>query len=95
MLKYGMVGSWKSQLVKGPTLSKLESWAKRSWRLKGNVFFYSLNQNLLYMEFDSAKEAKWVLDNGSCKIYKGDVMHLEWWSPFVRSVSMKDQAFEA
>ena len=94
MLKYGLVGSWESQPVKGPTLQELETWAKMAWRLKGNVLFYTLNRNLLYLEFDSAEETNWVLENGS-RIYRGDVIHLVWWNPFVRCVDRKDQAFEA
>ena len=43
MLKYGVVGNWESQPVKGSTLLELEAWAKRAWRLKGNVLFYTLN----------------------------------------------------
>ena len=58
------------------------------------MFFYTLNQNLLYMEFDSAKEEKWVLENGS-RIYRGDEIHLEWWNPSVGRVGRKDQTSEA
>ena len=46
------------------------------------------------MEFDSTKEAKWVLENGS-RIYRGDVIHLKWWNPPVGCVGRKDQIFEA
>ena len=94
MLKYGVVGNCESQPVKGLTLPKLEAWAKRAWRLKGNMLFYTLNQNLLYMEFDLAKGTKRVMENGS-RIYKGNVIHLEWWNPSVGCVSRKDQTFEA
>ena len=94
MLKYGVVGRWESQPVKGPTLPELEAWAKRVWRLKGNVLFYTLNQNLLYMDFDTVEEAKWVLENGS-RIYRGDVIHLEWWNPSIGCVGKKDQTSKA
>ena len=46
------------------------------------------------MEFDLAEEAKWVLEYGS-RIYKGNMIHLEWWNPFVGCVSKKDQIYEA
>ena len=58
------------------------------------MLFYTLNKKLLYMEFDLAERAKRVLDNGS-RIYKGNVIHLEWWNPFVGFVIRKDQTFEA
>ena len=39
LLKYGMVGGWKSQQVADPPLTELEAWAKRAWRMKGSVLF--------------------------------------------------------
>ena len=69
MLKYGVVGRWKSQPETAPILSEVEARAKRAWRLKGSVLFYPLNHNLFFMEFDSWDEAKWVLKNGS-RIFK-------------------------
>ena len=93
-LKYVLVGSWKSQPALSPSLPVLEYWAKVAWRLKGHVLISYLNHNLLYLEFDSSEEAKWVLVNGT-RIFKGDVLHLEWWNPFVECVGRKDQAKEA
>ena len=80
LLKHGVVGSWKSQPATDPLLTEVEAWAKRAWRLKGSMLFYPLNQNLFFMGFDSSEEANWVMENGS-RIFRGEVLHLEWWTP--------------
>ena len=80
MLKNGLVGGWKSHKKVEMSLAELEGWAKRAWRLKGRVRFQQLNQNLFFLNFDLVEEAYWVMDNGS-RIFRGEAMYLEWWSP--------------
>ena len=80
LLKNGLVGGWKSQKKVEIPLAELEVWAKRAWRLKGRVRFQQLNQNLFFLDFELVEEAYWVMDNGS-RIFRGEVMYLEWWSP--------------
>ena len=80
LLKNGMVGGWKSHQKVELSLIELEAWAKRAWRLKGRVLFQQLNQNLFFLDFDLVEEAYWVMENGS-RIFRGEAMHLEWWSP--------------
>ena len=46
------------------------------------------------MEFDSLKEANWVMENGSM-IFRGEAMNLEWWNPLTGYTGRKDQAHEA
>ena len=89
-LKYGMVGGWKSQQALDPPLNDLVAWAKRAWRLKGGVIFKKLSQKLLFMSFELVEEAEWVMENGS-KIFRGEAMHLEWWSPSTGCVGRTDQ----
>ena len=43
VLKDGVVGSWKSQTAINMTSSEVEAWAKKAWRLKGNISFHPLN----------------------------------------------------
>ena len=74
-------------------LQELETWAKVAWRLKGNVGFTYLNQDLLFLEFDFPDEAKRVLELGK-RSFKGDFLQLEWWNPTIKCVSRKDQAKE-
>ena len=40
----------------------------------------TLNEDLLFLEFDSPEEAKWVLESGR-RSFKGGVLQLERWSP--------------
>ena len=75
-LKDGVVGSWKSKQATNTTPSEMEAWAKKAWRLKGNMFCHPLNQNLFFMSFDSTEEADWVMENGS-RICKGEALILE------------------
>ena len=78
-LKYGLVGEWKSQQTSDPSMTELGAWAKRAWRLKGGVTFQKLSKKLFFMSFELVEEADWVMENGS-RIFRGEVMHLEWWS---------------
>ena len=80
LLKYGVMGGWKSQQAVDPPLTDLDAWARRAWRLKGGVTFQNLGQNLFFMGFESVEELDWVMENGS-RIFRGEAMHLEWWTP--------------
>ena len=94
MLKNGVVGSWKSKPATNTIASEMEAWAKQAWRLKGNVFFHSLNQNLFFMGFDLTEEADWVMENGS-RICRGEAMLLERWSPSTGCMRSNSQNQEA
>ena len=94
LLNDGVVGSWKSQLATNTISSKVEAWAKKAWRLKGNMFFHPLNQNLFFMGFDLTEEADWVMENGS-RICRGEVLLLERWTPSTGCTRSKSQNQEA
>ena len=93
-LKDGVVGSWKSRPVTITIPSEMEAWAKKAWRLKGNMFFYPLNHNLFFMGFDSTEEADWVMENGS-RICRGEALILERWTPSTGCTGSKSQNQEA
>ena len=44
------------------------------------MLFQHLSQNLFFMGFESMEEANWVMENGS-RIFRGETMRLEWWTP--------------
>ena len=46
------------------------------------MLLQKLNQNLFFLYFDLVEEAYWVMENGS-RIFRGEAMHLEWWSPSI------------
>ena len=101
---YAKRGAWNFKILFGGevedearpfcTAARVESREKVVWRLKGHVMVALLDHDLLYLEFSSPKEAKWVLENGS-RIFKGDAWHLEWWNPSINCMCKKDQAKEA
>ena len=76
------------------TSPEMEVWAKKAWRLKGNMFCHPLNQNLFFMSFDSPEEAEWVMENGS-RICRGEVLILERWNPSTGCMRSKSQNQEA
>ena len=88
-----MVGGWKSKQASDPPLTDLAAWAKRAWRLKGDVNFQKLSQKLFLMGFESVEEAEWVMENGS-RIFRGEVMFLEWWSPSIGCEGREKQESE-
>ena len=94
LLKHGVVGNWKSQPATDLLLIEVEAWAKRAWRLKGRFFIHPLNQNHFFLGFDSSEEANWVMENGS-RIFRGEVMQLEWWTPSTGCTGRKGQEPEA
>ena len=53
-----------------------------------------LNQDLLYLEFDSPNETRRVLETGK-RSFRDDFLQLKWWDPSVGCVSKKDQVKEA
>ena len=94
MLKNGVVGSWKSKPATNTISSQMEAWAKKAWRLKGNMFFHPLNQNLFFMGFDLTEEADWVMENG-IRICRGEALHLERWTPSTDCTRSNGQNQEA
>ena len=92
-LKYGVVGGWKSKQAIDPPSTDLVAWAKRAWRLKGDVKFQKLSQKLFFLGFESVEEAEWVMENGS-RIFRGEAMFLEWWSPTIGCEGRKEQESE-
>ena len=79
LLKYGVVGCWKVLPASKQTLPEVIDWAKRVWSLKGRIAIHPLNQKFFFMGFELSEEAIWVMENG-CRICKGGVLQLDWWS---------------
>ena len=62
ILKHYLVGRWKDLPNSFPLASDVEAWARTLWRLKSNLMVYQLGKDLLFMEFASPDEAKWVFE---------------------------------
>lgn len=74
----------------GPLLSSLESWARYHWRLKGNLLLFPLGETLILFEFELAREAEKVLQEG-LRVYKQRPLKLERCSPTVGCLSESAQ----
>ena len=93
LLKYGVVGSWKILPGTAQSLVEVEAWAKRVWKLEGRIAINPLNQNLFFMGFELAEEARWVMKNG-CRNCRGGELQLEWWTPYSGCNRARDQENE-
>ena len=93
LLKYGVVGSWKTLPGTAQSLIEVEAWAKRVWKLEGRIDVHPLNQNLFFMGFELSEEARWVMENDS-RICRGGELQLEWWTPYSGCKGLRDQENE-
>ena len=55
-LKSCLIGSRKTQPNPHPSVKQLEEWTRVAWRLKGHVMIAPLNEDLLFLKFDSQEE---------------------------------------
>ena len=54
----------------------------------------TLNEDLLFLEFESPEEAKWVLESGR-RNFRGRVLQLERWNPDAGCIRRKGSVQEA
>ena len=93
-LQYCLIGKWKTKPEPVPTAKEVEAWVRDAWRLNEEVMLAVLNEDLLFLEFDSPEKAKWVLESGR-RSFKGGVLQLEWWSPKSGCIRRKGSVQEA
>ena len=79
-LQFCLIGRWKIKPASYPRSEELETWFRAAWRLNEKVRIMGLNEDLLFLEFNSPEKAKWVLESGR-RSFKGGVLQLDWWSP--------------
>ena len=78
-LQYCLIRKSKTKPEPIPTAKEVEAWVRDAWRLNEDVMLAVLNEDLLFLEFDSPEKAKWVLESGR-RNFKGGVLQLERWS---------------
>ena len=93
-LHFYFIGKWKTKLEPYPTTEELEAWFRDAWRLNEEVKLVVLNEDLLFLEFNSSEKAKWVLESGR-RSFKGGVLQLDWWSPESGCIRRKGLVQEA
>ena len=86
--KLEVTASNRSAVDKGGSLGQ------KGLEAEGTHFFHPLNQNLFFLGFYSSEEANWVIENGS-RIFRGEVMQLERWTPSTGCTGRKGQELEA
>ena len=72
-LQFCLIGKWKTKLEPYPAAKEVEAWFRDAWRLNEDVMLAVLNEDLLFLEFDSSEKAKWVLESGR-RSFKGGVL---------------------
>ena len=94
ILQFCLIEKWKTKHEPILAAKEVEAWVREAWRLKGGGMLAILNEDLLFLEFDSPEEAKWVLDSGR-RSFKGGVLQLEGWSPESGFIRRKGSVQEA
>ena len=76
LLQWCLIGKWKAKAE--PILEEMmvETWGREVWRLNEGLRVATLNEDLLFLEFESLEEAKWVLKSGR-RNFRGGVLQLE------------------
>ena len=76
ILQFCLIGKWKAKPEPLPMVKEVETWVREAWRLNGGVMLAILYEDLLFLEFDSPEEARWVLESGR-RSFKEGVLQLE------------------
>ena len=72
-LQHCLIGKRKTKPEPFPTAKEVEAWVRDAWRLNEDVMLAVLNEDLLFLEFDSPEKAKWVLQSGR-RSFEGGVL---------------------
>ena len=94
ILQYSLIGKWKTKPAFCPSTKELEAWSRTTWRLKGGVLIAFLNEDLLFLEFDSKVEVRGVLE-AVRRNFKWSFLQLDCWRPEVGCIRRKDTVKEA
>ena len=93
-LQFCLIGKWKTKPEPYPTAKEVEAWFRDAWRLNEEVMLAVLNEDILFLKFDSPEKAKWVLESGR-RSFKGGVLQLDRWSPESGCIRRKGLVQEA
>ena len=93
LLQWCLIGKWKTKAEPSPAEKMVETWVREAWRLNEGLRVATLNEDLLFLEFESPEEAKWVLESGK-RNFKGGVLQLERWNPDSGCIRRKGLAQE-
>ena len=93
LLQWCLIGKWETRAEPTPGEKMVEIWGREVWRLNEGLRVATLNEELLFLEFDSPEEANRVLVSG-IRNFRGRVLQLERWNPYYGCIRNKGSAQE-
>ena len=93
ILQWCLIGKWKTRAEPFPREKMVEIWGREVWRLNEGLRVATLNEELLFLEFESPEEAKQVLESGR-RNFRGGELQLERWNPYSECIRSKGSAQE-
>ena len=73
ILQWCLIGKWKTRAEPIPGEKMVEIWGREVWRLNKGLRVATLNEELLFLEFESPEEAKRVLESGRRNFRGGEL----------------------
>ena len=93
LLQWCLIGKWETRAEPTPGEKMVEIWGREAWRLNEGLRVATLNEELLFLEFDSPEEANRVLVSGR-RNFRGRVLQLERWNPYYGCIRNKGSTQE-
>ena len=93
LLQWCLIGKWETRAEPTPGEKMVKIWGREVWRLNEGLRVATLNEELLFLEFDSQEEANRVLVSGR-RNFRGRVLQLERWNPYYGCIRNKGSAQE-
>ena len=93
LLQWCLIRKWKTKAEPILEENMFEAWVREVWGLNEGLRVVPLNEDLLFMEFESSVEAKRVLESGR-RNFRGGVLQLERWNPYSGCIRRKGSAQE-
>ena len=91
LLQWSLIGTWKTKAEYIDEENMFENLFGEAWRLNEGLRVAPLNKDLLFLEFESAVEAKRVLESGR-RNFRGGILQLERWDPYSGCIGKKGSA---
>ena len=91
ILQWSLIGTWKTKSEFIDEENMFENLFREAWRLNEGLRVAPLNEDLLFLEFESAVEAKRVLESGR-RNFRGGILQLERWDPYSGCIRRKGSA---
>ena len=88
LMQWCLIGKWKKKAEPILEEKMFETWVREVWRLNEGLRVAPLNEDLLFLEFESPMEAKRVFESRRRNFREG-VLQLERWNPYSGCIRRK------